>query len=72
LPRTNSGNYTVGDDLFVASGANAGKLTNVNPGGAMIVATCSKIPGPYESGVPGLDVNGSITMGDYLEFILKI
>ena len=67
-----AGSYVVGDQLYVGTGANAGKLTKTDPGLAQVVAECKKVPGPYDSGVPGLDVNGSITMGDYIEFILKV
>jgi len=65
--------YTVGENLYCGTGATAGKLQN----GAIaatgtIVAIVTKVPGAYDSGVPGVDVNGSITLGNYMEFILKL
>lgn len=64
--------YTVGDSLYVGTGANKGKLTNVNPGSSPVVGQVEKVPGAYDSGVPGVDVNGSITLGNYMEFKLRI
>jgi hypothetical protein len=39
---------------------------------AQIVATCVQVPSAVESGVPGIDVRGSLTLGNYIEFKLDI
>jgi len=65
--------YTVGESLYCGTGANAGKLQNAGIAATgTIVGIVTKVPGAYDSGVPGIDVNGSITLGNYMEFILKI
>jgi hypothetical protein len=69
-----TGTYTVGDNLYVGTTVNKGKLGNTMAVGAVgaVVGIVTKVPGAYDSGVPGIDVNGSITLGNYMEFILKI
>jgi len=64
--------YAPGDALYVAS---SGKLTK-NAGdaaNAQVVGLCVVAPRAYPSGVPGTDTaDGSISLGSYLTFILKI
>jgi len=60
---------TLGAPLYVTS---AGLLTTTSAGAAVVVGTLTKAPGAYDSGVPGLDVNGSLTLGNYLEFKMEI
>lgn len=67
--RFNAGTYSVGDALYAASD---GDFTNVASTSMQIVAYLTKVPGAFESGVPGIDVNGSITLGSYIEFKLVI
>jgi hypothetical protein len=64
-----SGSYSIGDALYVSSN---GKLTNTPSTSTQVVGRVVKVPGAYDSGVPGIDVNGSLTLGDYLEFKLVI
>ena len=61
--------YSVNDALYVSAN---GKLTNVASTSGQIVGYVTKAPGAYESGVPGIDVNGSLTLGNYVEFKLVI
>lgn len=67
-----SASYAVNDDLYVAGGANAGKLTGTNSTSAQIIAYIVKAPAATDSGVPGTDVNGSLTLGSYMEIKLVI
>lgn len=60
-----TGSYAVNDALYVSAN---GKLTNVASASAQIVGRVVKVPGPYDSGVPGIDINGSISLGSYLEY----
>lgn len=64
-----SRSYTVGEALYIAS---TGKLDNVASTSGQIVGTVLKAPGATDSGVPGLDVNGSMTLGNYIQFKLNI
>ena len=57
----------VNDPLYATT---YGKLT-ASPG-FQIVAYCTVAPGPYESGVPGTDINGSMSLGNYLEFKMVV
>jgi len=59
----------VNDPLYV--GAN-GKFTAAASTSAQVVGYCTKALGAYDSGVPGVDVNGSLTLGNYFEFKLVI
>ena len=59
--------YTTNDPLY--SDAN-GDISNASAGSAVVMGVCVTVPGAYPSGVPGTDVSGSITLGNYLEFIL--
>ena len=63
-----AGTYVPGAALYI--GAN-GKLQTSDAGSGQIVARVVS-EGPYPSGVPGVDVNGDITLGDYLVFKLVI
>jgi hypothetical protein len=67
-----AGAYAVNDRLYVAGGADSGKLTNVASASTQVVARCTKVPSTYDSGVPGTDLsNGSMAlMGNYMEFRL--
>lgn len=56
---------TPGLPLYVNT---SGNLTTTSAGAAVVVARLTKAPADYPSGVPGTDVNGSITLGSYLEF----
>jgi len=59
------GGYAVNDPLYVSAN---GKLTITPSASAQIVGRVVKVPGAYPSGVPGVDVQGSISLGDYLEY----
>lgn len=59
----------VNDPLYVSAN---GKFTATPSLAAQIVAYCTKAAGPYESGVPGVDVNGSLSLGNYIEFKLVV
>ena len=62
--------YKREDGTYMYVGA-SGKLQTSDAGSGQIVArTISE--GPYPSGVPGTDVNGDITLGDYLVFKMVI
>lgn len=64
-----TGTIAVNDDLYVHS---TGVLTATPSTSAQIVAYCVKAPGAYPSGVPGIDVNGDLTLGNYTEFKMVI
>ena len=59
----------VNSPLYVSTN---GKLTTTPSLSGQIVAYCTVAPGPYESGVPGTDINGSMSLGNYLEFKMVI
>lgn len=59
-------NATPGDPLYVSAN---GKLQHTSSGS--VVATFVSY-GPLESGIVGTDVNGSMSLGNYATFILKI
>lgn len=61
--------YAVNDSLYVSA---AGKLTQEASASLQVVALLTKVPGPFDSGVPGIDINGSLTLGDYMEWKLLI
>lgn len=61
--------YTVGTPLYVKSD---GTLTNSASSSGQIVALCLKAPTALDSGVPGLDVNGSMTLGNFMRIKLVI
>jgi hypothetical protein len=60
---------TIGAPLYVNS---TGKLTTTSAGAAFVVGELVKAAGAYDSGVPGIDVNGSMSLGSYIEFKLVI
>lgn len=64
-----NGSIAVNDDLYVDTD---GDLTATPSTSAQIVAYCVKAPGAYPSGVPGIDVNGDLTLGNYLEFKMVV
>jgi len=57
--------YNINDPLYVSAN---GKLTTVPSAAGQIVGRVVKVPGPYASGVPGIDIDGSISLGNYLEY----
>ena len=60
--------WTVGQKLYSNA---SGLLTNVsNSGGA--VGTLVKKPSAFPSGVPGTDIDGSMSLGTYLTFNLNV
>jgi hypothetical protein len=59
----------VNNPLYV--GAN-GKFTATPSTSGQIVGYCTKAIGAYDSGVPGIDVNGSMSLGNYFEFKLVV
>jgi len=61
--------WAVGLPLYVSANS---RLTTDASTSAQIVATCLQIPSAAESGVPGIDVRGSLTLGQYVEFKLEI
>lgn len=61
--------YAPGLPLYVSAGGLATSDASAN---AQIVATLVTVPGPFASGVPGIDINGSITLGNYLEFKMEL
>lgn len=61
--------YAVGLPLYCS--ANALVTTDASTSG-QIVATIVAVPAAQESGVPGIDVHGSLTLGNYIEFKLEI
>lgn len=63
------GTPAVNDPLYVSAD---GKFTATPSTSAQIVAYCTRAAGAYDSGVPGVDVNGSLTLGNYIEFKLVI
>jgi len=60
-----AGSYAINDPLYVSGN---GKLTVAASASTQIVGRVVKVPGAYPSGVPGTDVQGSISLGDYLEY----
>jgi hypothetical protein len=63
------GTPAVNDELYVSGN---GKLTASTSTSGQVVAVCTRAAGAYDSGVPGIDVNGSITLGNYIEFKLLV
>jgi hypothetical protein len=61
--------WAVGLPLYVSSLAT---LTTDIGTATQVVATCVQVPSDVESGVPGIDVRGSLTLGNYVEFKLEI
>lgn len=64
-----AGSYSVGDTLYVDSD---GKVVNSASTSGQAVAIVTKTPGAFDSGVPGIDINGSLTLGNFIEFKLII
>lgn len=63
------GTPAVNNPLYVDS---TGSFTATPSTSAQIVGYCTKAAGAFDSGVPGLDVNGSLTLGNYIEFKLVV
>ena len=66
---TDAASSIPGDPLYVSSDS---KLQAADSASAQIVARLTKAADAFESGVPGLDVRGSMTLGNYLEFKMVI
>lgn len=62
-------NYAIGDVLYSTA---AGKLTNVASANTQKIGVLVAVPGPFQSGVPGTDINGDISLGNYIVFKLTI
>ena len=60
--------YTPGAALYVGA---AGKLQPTSAGSSQVVGRVVT-EGEFPSGVPGVDVDGDITLGEYLTFILTV
>lgn len=60
---------TAGASLYVDIN---GKATTTAAGANFVVGTLISGPSAYASGVPGIDVNGSLTLGNYIDFKLEI
>jgi hypothetical protein len=60
--------YVPGDALYVGAD---GALQPTSAGSSQIVGRVVK-EGDFPSGVPGVDVDGDITLGEYLTFILLV
>jgi len=61
--------FVVGDNCYVTS---TGNLTNDISTTAQIVGLCVGPIAAFPSGVPGTDVTGSITLGNYVTFKMLI
>jgi hypothetical protein len=59
----------VNDALYADS---TGKFTATPSTSAQIVAYCTRAAGAFDSGVPGIDINGSLTLGNYIEVKLVV
>lgn len=62
-------NYVVGQALYTND---HGHLTNIASVNAQVVATVVATPAAWPSGVPGTDIDQSISLGDYIDFKLEI
>jgi hypothetical protein len=60
--------FTVGQALYCDA---AGNTTNADAGNAQIVGICVDPVSAYPSGVPGTDVEGSISLGNYLTILIQ-
>lgn len=69
-------NWEIGAALCADIGAGtttAGQITNSPAGGKVwYVGTLTGVPQALPSGVPGTDIQGSISFGTYIRFILNI
>ena len=59
--------FAAGERLYVDA---SGDLTNVDAGNGQIVGTCVAPIAAYPSGVPGTDIDGSMTLGNFVTFTL--
>lgn len=62
---TDVSSAAIGDPLYVSSN---GKLQAAASTSAQVVAILTKKPAAYPSGVPGVDVDGDLSLGTYCEF----
>jgi hypothetical protein len=60
--------FTVGAALYAATN---GEISTT-AGTGNIIGMVAAVPGAYPSGVPGTDVDGSISLGTYLDVILRV
>jgi len=61
-------NYVPAQLLYAAAG---GAITNV-AGAGIVAGVCLAAPSAYPSGVPGTDVSGSLSLGNYIKIMLTI
>ena len=61
--------YAVGQALYTNG---AGQLTNVASANVQILGTVLATPAAWPSGVPGVAVQNSMSLGDYIDFKLEI
>lgn len=59
--------FVAGTRLYVDAN---GDLTNVDAGNAQVVAICVAPIAMYPSGVPGTDIDGSMSLGNFVTFKL--
>ncbi len=60
--------YTLGEKLYSTA---TGKFTN-DDGGGNVVGFVTGLPSAFPNGVPGTDVDGSMSLGTYLTFNLTL
>ena len=63
--------YVTGDNWAINSPCYVftdGTLTITAPNSGPIVGRVTVLPGAFDSGVPGSDINGSLSLGNYLGF----
>jgi len=61
--------WTPGGDCYVDT---SGLLTMTDAGSGRVVGRVVEGPSEYPSGVPGTDVEGSITLGEFVRFVLTL
>jgi hypothetical protein len=61
--------FTPGAAVYAA---NNGNLTSASAGAAFVVGVCVADATDYPSGIPGVDVQGSLSLGEYLDFVLVV
>lgn len=64
-----SGSWTPGANAYSTAG---GLVSPDNPGSGRVVGTILGGPSAVESGVPGTDINGSITLGNFVRMKLGL
>jgi len=61
--------FAVGDPLYSTG---VGLFTNVPSNNTQVIGYCVAVPGPFQSGVPGVDIRGSTSLGTYIQLKLSI